>query len=42
MLFSLAKDWRSSDRSDKMEAAGLVRTLIDDWKIKYFGKVKKP
>ena len=38
ILFSLAKSWKLSDQGDLIEASSLVRELIADWKVKYYGK----
>lgn len=38
ILFQVAKDWRQSDQGELKEASKFVRTLIDDWKVKYYGK----
>ena len=42
LLFSVAKEWRTSDQGDKTETARLVKNLIDGWKVKYFGKATRP
>lgn len=38
-LFAVAKDWKQSDQGEKIEVSRQVRLLIDDWKVKYWGKV---
>ena len=38
LLFSIAKEWKQSDQGDKIQAARLVKALIDEWKAKYYKK----